>query len=158
MYNPRDFLLLFYALFWAQLLATSSRYNAFPTAAILNPSETDGRSKRLGRLVASVFLLNLFPIVWLWFLWSVIVVDHSASFAGLAGAALAALSIFGVIRLYHAIVASSGCVNTFYTPDEQSKYEIQGSYKLERPHYSHWVPGLIYMTVFPLAAYFVGRL
>jgi hypothetical protein len=156
--NPRSFLMLLYGLFWAQLLSTSSRYNGFPTAAIMNRSEPD-KGKRLLRLGVSFGVLNFFPIAWLYVLWQWVVLDHNAAgFWGFAGAALAALSIFGWLRLYHAIVASSGSVNFFYTHEEKDQYEIQGPSKLERPHYSHWLPGLFYMIVFPLAGYIVGRL
>ena len=157
METPRALLLFLYGLFWAQLLSTTGRYNAFPTAAILNPSEP-GRSKRLLRLAVSFFVLDLFPIGWLFVLWQWVVLENNPGFLALAGAAIAALSIFGWLRIYHAIVASRGAVSFFYTDEETSRLAIQGPINIERPHYTHWIPGLMYMTLFPLAGYFVSRL
>jgi hypothetical protein len=154
MENGRAVLLLLYSLFWAEMLATSARYNGFPTAVLWFGQ--GGGHCQWRRFGASFVLLNLFPVLWLWCLYA-LVVPGGCGLGPIIMAATAALSVFGIIRLYHGVVASKETIDMFYTSDEQhgsddqQRFEIQGKGKL-RTCWSHIVPGLIYLGFFPVLA------
>ena len=148
MENGRMALLFLYGLFWAETLATSARYNGFPTAKLWVGQ--DGRSCQWRRLIASFVLLNLFPVLWLGVLYACIVPGESGIIP-ITIAATGSLSLFGIIRIYHGVVASEETINKFYTNDEQQTLEIQGNGKL-LTCWSHIIPGLLYLVVFPGAA------
>jgi hypothetical protein len=154
MENGRAVLLLLYSLFWAEMLATSARYNGFPTAVLWFGQ--GGGHCQWRRFGASFVLLNLFPVLWLWYLYAV-VVPGGCGFVPIGMATTAALSVFGIIRLYHGVVASKETIDTFYTSDEQKRFEIQGKGEL-RTCWSHIVPGFLYLVVFPGAAKVLGWL
>ena len=144
-------LLFFYGLFWAEILATSARYKGFPTVTLwARWYYHDERVRRVKRIAASVLVLNLFPILWLALLY-VWVVPKRSGFIPVSMAALASLSIFGITRLYHAIVASSETMNSFYTKQELEKWEIHGG---DDPHpwWAHLFPGVLYLACYPVAA------
>ena len=144
MQNPRELLVLLFALFWASSLAAASRYRGWPTASLMNcREEQEGFWQRVGRLGMSTLLLNLLPVGLLWalWLWAVVPTNEwealpanatSRRFWGLAGAAFAALSVFSIIRLYHAFVASKRTKEWFYSQDELRRFKktIQGSREL----------------------------
>ena len=148
-------LLFFYGLFWAEILATSARYKGFPTVTLwARWGYRDERARRLKRILASGVLLNLLPIVWLGVLYRW-VVPKEAGFVPVSMAALASLSIFGITRLYHGVVASSETMNKYYTPEELTKWNIHGD---DDPHsrWAHLVPGMLYVVCCPCAAIAVG--
>lgn len=150
-------LLFLYGLFWAEILATSARYKGFPTVTLwARWSVLEERAKRLRRMIVSVLLLNLFPIVWLGVLY-VWVVPKASGVVPVGVAALASLSIFGILRLYHGAVASRDTMNNFYTEDELKEWEIQGGDK-PYPRWAHVGPGLLYLACYPAAAIAVGWL
>jgi hypothetical protein len=147
-------LLFLYGLFWAEMLSTSARYNGFPTAELWVGQTS--RSCQWRRLIASFALLNLFPVLWLGVLYAWVVPGDSG-IVPISVAAISSLSAFGIIRIYHGIVASKETINTFYTSEEQQTFEIQGKGKL-RTRWSHIVPGLLYLAVFPSLAKVLGWL
>jgi hypothetical protein len=168
MQTPRELLVLLFALFWASSLAAAARYHGFPTASLFSwRTESDGRVKRLWRLAISTFLLNLLPVGLLWALWTWAVVptetwqawpdDDSRKFLGFAGAALAATSVFGMIRLYHAFVASKETLKFCYSSDELKRFgtTMQGDIEPERRFLTHFVPGILYLAVWAGAAWLV---
>ncbi len=145
MENGKAALLFLCGLFWAEILATSARYNGFPTAELWVGES--GRTYQGKRLIASLLLLDVFPVVWVWGLYTCVVPERSG-FGPIAVAAIASLSMFGIIRIYHGVVASAQTINKFYTSEEQQTFEVQGKGKL-RTCWSHIVPGLLYLVVFP---------
>ena len=144
MEDGRALLLFLYGLFWAEMLATSARYNGFPTAVLWFGQ--GGRRCHWMRLIVSFLLLNLFPVLWLGGLYEWVVPGGSGT-GPIMIAATASLSLFGIIRIYHGVVASKETIDLFYTSDEQQTFEIQGKGKL-RTCWSHIVPGLLYLGVF----------
>ena len=154
MKDGRVALLFLYGLFWAETLATSARYNGFPTAELWVGQ--GGRSCQWRRLIVSLVLLNLFPVLWLGVLYAW-VVPADSGIVPIIIAATASLSVFGIIRIYHGVVASEENIDMFYTIDEQQTFDIQGKGKL-RTCWSHVVPGIFYLAVFPGAAKALGWL
>ena len=151
-------LLFFYGLFWAEILATSARYKGFPTVTLwAHWGCRDERTRRLKRMVVSVILLNIFPIVWLGVLYTW-VVPKKSGVVPVSMAALASLSIFGITRLYHGVIASRETMNRFYTDEELGKWgRIHGG---DEPHRirAHLGPGLLYLACYPMAAIALGCL
>ena len=150
-------LLFFYGLFWAEILATSARYKGFPTVTLW--AEWKYRSKRVKqvkRIIVSLSILNIFPIVWLYVLYACVVPKKSGILPVIM-AALASLSIFGIIRLYHGVVASRETMKIFYTDQELKKWDIHGG---DEPHHiwAHLGPGLLYLACYPVAAIALGYL
>ena len=144
-------LLFLYGLFWAEILATSARYKGFPTVTLCAEwKDADKRSRRLKRFFASVSILNLLPIAWLvvLYLW---VVPKQSGFIAISIAAMASLSIFGITRLYHGLVASKESINRYYTKKEIDEWEIQGGDDLH-PRWAHLLPGILYFAVYPILA------
>jgi hypothetical protein len=145
-------LLFLYGLFWAEILATSARYKGFPTVTLWALwAHPDDRAKRLKRLTISVILLNLFPIGWLGLLY-VWVVPRQSGVVPVVIAALASLSIFGIVRLYHGLVASRESMRKFYTEDELAKWDIHGGDDAH-PKWAHLGPGILYLTLYPGVAW-----
>ncbi len=142
-------LLFLYGLFWAEILATTARYNGFPTAKLWVGSDTRGdRSIWVRRLIVSFVVLNFFPILWLVFLYQY-VVPATPGAAPIAVAAMSSLSIFGIIRLYHGIVASKDSLRYFSTDAELRELEVQGPSGCPLTVWSHVVPGAVYLVVLP---------
>lgn len=141
--------LFLYGLFWAEMLATTPRYNGFPTAKLWAGSDTAGdRRIWARRLLASLLLLNFSPILWLIFLYEFVVPATSGT-VEITVAALSSLSIFGILRLYHGIVASKNTIRSFFTEEEERELPIQGPTGRLLSVWSHVVPGAVYLLVFP---------
>ena len=171
MQNPRDLLVLLFALFWASSLAAASRYHGFPTASLLNWwEEPGGRPQRCLRLITSILLLNIVPVFLLWALWEWVVIptdewqalpgDDHRRFLGFFGAAMASPSVFAMIRFYHAFVASKGTIKWFYSPDEIKDFAgtIQGSCERERPFLTHFIPAIVYLAWWGGIAWYIKYL
>lgn len=160
--------LLLYGVFWAEMLATSGRYNGFPTAKLCAEFEVPGdRVIWWRRLVVSLLVLNAFPILWLIFLYNWVIPNSNSSVA-IAAAGLAALSIYGILRVYHGIVASENSQHAYFTKAELKEPEpnekkgqyldIQGPAGKAYPRRTHIVPGVVYLLVFPGLAWIIARL
>jgi len=104
----------------------------------------------------SILLLNLVPIAWLGILYYFVVPKESGVFP-VCIAALASLSIFGIIRLYHGFVASSETMNKYYTPEELERLKIHGDDEAH-PRWAHLGPGILYLVCYPLLAFAVRGL
>jgi hypothetical protein len=142
--------LFLYALFWAQVLATTPRYNAFPTAKLwAGPESVTYGDRRIwaSRLAVSLLLLNFSPILWLIFLYKY-VVPATFGNAEIAVAALSSQSIFGILRIYHGVVGSKDTVRLFFTKEEDELL-IHGPTGRLLSAWSHIVPGALYLLLFP---------
>jgi hypothetical protein len=157
MLTGQAFFLFLYGLFWAQMLATTPRYNSFPTAKFVAGSENHGdRLIWARRLVVSIFILNLFPICWLVFLYHYVIVPAEESRLPIVAAALSSLSIFGFIRIYHGIVASKSTLKYFFVEGEAEKLKVHGPSGLPLTIWAHIVPGAAYLLIWPSLAKLVG--
>ena len=147
----RAALIFFYGVFWATMVATTARYRAFPTALILGgPSDEMARHWR--RLAASFAFLNVAPVIVLILLYNYVVSEDSG-WVSVASAATASLSVFGIVRLYHALICSKETWRWFYTEHRLECYELKSDDKSEASWWTHAVPGAVYLIFFPLLAY-----
>lgn len=138
-------LIFFYAVFWSAATASVARYQPFPTHLWFS-SRRGPASARFG--VAFV-LINACPVgVLLYLLWRF---PDPTGAAGLrpgevVGAAVASLSVFGWVRMYHAFTATGRARNWFYTQAEQRRFPTCESEP--NTFAPHFVPGLAFLAVY----------
>lgn len=153
MENSRAALVLFFGLFWGFSLGIVHPYHLFDLPDLFT---TARRKYALRRFLVGLAMVNLAPIALLWGLYVIVVPDRSGGLA-VVSAAVSALSIFGLLSLLHALVASDRTRPTFYPADEG---EMVAAYWVRRGSNSfiaHFIPGLIYLAAFPTLGYIIGR-
>ncbi len=136
----RQALVLFYAFFWAAALSVTGRYQPFDT-----PSAWSGDSRAIKRLIVSLVILNLLPILWFLFLYKIIPNDDSLS--SIMASAVASLSVFAFHRILHAFIASENLYRHFYTPEQVDEVREKGKFTQPQTFNAHFIPGLLYIVV-----------
>lgn len=159
METGRFALIIFYSIFWAAVLGAVSRYHPFDTAAFFSRSQ-EKRRHAIYRFLMSFIILNIGPIMLLWFLYTRIVPDTSGVYPVIA-AGLASLSVFGFHRILHAVIATQKTYSRFYFDEEweeiikQSRREPK---ERDNTFVAHFFPGIVYLIFFPVLAIIIGRL
>lgn len=152
--NGRAALVFFYGVFWCSALGVVARYRPFDTTLFYKQGFF-GHAVR--RFVVSFFLLTVSPIAMLSILYAYVVPDMSGVRSIIAAAA-GATSVFGFHRILHAILASERTHERFYSDkaiweDVVRKWSPNGI----NTFWAHFGPGLLYLTLFPGVALWVGR-
>jgi hypothetical protein len=146
-------LVFFYGVFWATSLARTDRYEAFKTAALF---QKGARVRVTLRLAVALLVLTILPtgLVLALYIW---VVPHDCRPESIASAALSSISVFGFIRLFHALVASDLTFRLFYTSAEIKEVR---KHLGEQPQTfkAHFWPGVAYLVVFSLLGLGVGKI
>ena len=145
-------LVLFFGLFWGFGLGLVHPYRLFDLPNMFGSAH---RQFTLRRFVIGLFLVNLAPIGFLWFLYGIVVPNESGGIV-VVSAAVSALSIFGLIRILHAVVASNTTYRAFY--DDREFHLIAGEWieKGSNSFAAHFIPGAVYLVAFPIAGYIIG--
>ena len=144
-------LIFFYGVFWATVVAATSPYRGFATALALAGKDPLERRNARRRLLVAVLLLNGLPAVLLYYLYECVVAPSQGGRAVLA-AAVASLSVFGIHRIFHAVVCSKETCSWFYTDTELTRFGLKDEEKSGSPWWAHLVPGLIYLFGAPVLA------
>ncbi|HYT04420.1 MAG TPA: hypothetical protein VEM13_06015 [Gemmatimonadales bacterium] len=144
-------LVFFYGVFWATVIGATVPYRGFATALALVASDLDKRRKCRRRLLVAFVLLNVLPAALLYVLYSY-VVPNCASGRAIVAAGVASLSVFGVHRVFHAIVCSKETWPAFYTAAEIKEYHLDTEDKSGSTWWAHAVPGVAYLVGMPLIA------
>lgn len=140
-------------MFWAAVLSAVSRYDPFDTAAFFSGEKRHA----IPRFIASLVILNIGPIMWLWFLYTQIVPDTSGVCPVMA-AAIASLSVFGFHRILHAVIATPKIYSIFYSEKnwkeviEKSGRERRGP---DNRFVAHFLPGVAYLIIPTGVAYLI---
>lgn len=147
-------LVLFFGLFWGFGLGLVHPYALFDLPDLFNPKY---RSFAFRRFLVGLILVDFIPILILWFLYVVVVPNTSGGLA-VVSAALSALSIFGLIRILHALVASESMHHLFY--EHQHHYRVAGEWidRGSNSFVAHFIPGIGQLVGFVLLGYVSGRL
>jgi len=146
-------LVFFLGLFWASVITSANRYRPFETADFWSATH---RSYALKRFGLSFVILNLFPIVWLWLLYQV-VVPQKPGFIPVLSAALASLSVFGIHRILHALLACESTICVFYPSEEHEELVGRWRERGVNSFIAHFYPGMAFLLVFALLGAVVGR-
>lgn len=149
-------LIFFYGIFWATTLNVVGRYRAFDTHTFFSKLKKSRRFA-LKRFLVSLFIINLCPVAWLWFLYVYIVPNKSGVFPTMSGA-FASLSVFGFHRILHAIIATENFYRKFYSNKEWKTVINQWGRGGHNTFISHFLPGIAFLIVFSLIAYMVGKI
>jgi len=144
-------LLFFYGVFWATVIAATSPYRAFATALALSASHRSERRNAQKRLFVGFVLLNALPAFVLFILYKCVVPAQSTPRAVVA-AAVASLSVFGIHRVFHALVCSKETWHWFYTEGELARYNLGDEEKSGSPWWAHLLPGFGYLFGMPFLA------
>ncbi|MGB9332629.1 MAG: hypothetical protein WCB10_17830 [Steroidobacteraceae bacterium] len=149
-------LAFFYGFFWAIGLAGATRYEAFSTASFW---VKDQRRRTIPRFLVGLACLTLFPAFWVVIL-SQCVVPHDIRPCSLLSAAFSSISVFGVVRVFHAFVASDPLFKYFYTQPEIDQVRCRGKFtgSQSQKFSAHFIPGIAYIAGFAYLGYWVGRL
>ena len=149
-----DALIFFYGFFWALAMTGAARYEAFDTASLWL---VDARGRVCRRLLWGFIVLVVLPIMWLagLYCW---VVPAAAGVCAIAIAAFASLSVFGFVRLLHALIASDSQYRNYYTECEICQVRNRGAFKQPQAFAAHFVPGIIYLLACPAVAILLGRM
>ena len=155
--HARDVFLFFYAFFWATAFAGVGRYQAFDTAAAWPSKNADReRGRRARRRLAVAFIILTFlPIGLLVVLYNW-VVPNSASVGAVASAAAASLAVFGVHRIFHAIVATAK-FSLFYTESEVQSIRKRTPFEEVPTFWAHFGPGVAFLIGWPTLALLFAR-
>ena len=149
----KDALLLFCGLFWAGILGSASRYRPFDTATAFYAQGEDRRRAR-SRFLWSIIILDVAPIFWFWY-WFSQATNEDTSSVSLIAAAVVSLSLFGFLRVLHAVLASNMWHARFYS-DEQWGKILEGSghpaESAQNEFRAHFIPGVAFLIVPPLIA------
>jgi hypothetical protein len=133
-------LVLFYAFFWAAAISVTVRYQPFDT-----PSAWVRESRAIKRLLVSLLILNILPILWFFFLYKIIPDDNRLP--SIIAAAVASLSVFGFHRILHAFIASESMYQCFYTLEQVKEVRDRGKFTQPQTFSAHFIPGLLYIIV-----------
>jgi hypothetical protein len=136
----RQALVLFYAFFWAAALSVTGRYQPFDT-----PSAWSGESRAVKRLLVSLLILNVLPILWFLLLYNIIPNDDRL--ASIVAAAFASLSVFAFHRILHACIASENMYQSFYTLEQVEEVRDRGKFTQPQTFGAHFIPGLFYIII-----------
>lgn len=147
-------LVLFFGLFWGFGISVIHPYRLFDLPNLFSGTHRRFTLRRFG---VGLVLVNLAPIGFLWFLYVYIVPNESGAIV-IVSAALSALSVFGIIRILHAVVASDSTYQLYYDDTEYREIAKEWIEKETNSFAAHFVPGFAYLVVFPLVGYVVGRL
>ena len=154
MENGSNAIVFFFGLFWAASLNSVARYRPFETASFWSPRD---RKYALPRFVLAFVILNILPVFWLWVLFQ-FVVPKSAGLFPVLSAAIASLSIFGIPRIFHAIVATDRTHSRFYSSEEYAEITKRWREGSANTFVAHFLPGLLYLICFATLGYLLGRL
>ena len=154
MENGRAALVLFFGLFWGFGLGIVHPYRLFDLPDLFTAAR---RKYALRRFLIGLLMVNFVPIALLWALYVTVVPDTSNGLA-IVSAAVSALSIFGLLWVLHALVASDRTRKTFYSEDEYQVVAADWARRGSNSFIAHFVPGLAYLVAFPALGYFIGRL
>ncbi|HVF52547.1 MAG TPA: hypothetical protein VNC78_02960 [Actinomycetota bacterium] len=146
-------LVLFFGIFWAAVLNGVSRYHPWETQLLRRA----GQARIWARFAASVAIIDLLPLAWLWFLASRFVSTERDGWAMVSGAA-AALSVFGFGRLLHSVLMTERWP-WFYTLEEYEAAlrrwdRLPGS----NDFLDHFLGACFYFVFYPTVAYVIARL
>lgn len=133
------------------MIGATVPYRGFATALALVASDLDKRRKCRLRFGVAFLCLNVFPAALLFVLYSC-VVSNAASGPAIVAAGVASLSVFGVHRVFHAIVCSKETWPKFYTATEIKEYDLDTEDKSGSTWWAHLVPGIAYLVGMPLIA------
>jgi len=141
--GPEAFV-LFYAFFWAAAFSVTGRYHAFDTASVC---KRDRRA--ICRLIVAFIILNFLPVVWFIFLYREVIPDQKGWWP-MTSAAIASLSVFGFLRIFHAFVATEKRYHRFYTDCQVKEVQERDRERFIQPQtfWAHLVPGLLYLLIF----------
>lgn len=149
--NGQQALLFFYGVFWATVISSTSPYRAFATTLAIR-----GNKKAILRLVFATVLLNILPVLLIHELYKckeIVPADSSAT--AIMAAAFASLSVFGINRVFHALVCSKETWKYFYTEVEIKKYDLDNEEKSMSPWSAHLIPGIAYLLGMPGLAWLI---
>lgn len=112
---------VFFGIFWYSVIYSCNRYRPFETHRLIHaPTESGStRGQTWARLGVAVVLLNLLPILGIWFL-GTRAVGKGFSLPAIASAGFAALSVLSITRIFHGVVITEWW-EAFYSPDERDK-------------------------------------
>ena len=145
-------LLFFFGLFWASVIASVARYRPFETADFWSDEHRPHALKRFG---ISFVVLNLFPVFWLWLLYQ-IVVPQERGVIPILSAALASLSVFGIHRVLHALIATDKTFRFFYSLEEYHELANRWHAHGTNSFIAHFLPGIAYLLVLAFLGWIVG--
>lgn len=153
METGRQALLVFYGIFWAAVVGVVARYHLFDTQQFFDGTV---RSLAVHRFFVGLAMVDVVPMLWLWRLYYVQAFEASGPLP-IVGAALSSLSVFGFLRIIHAVVASDQLWRFFYREGEWKL--VLGEWSRTGPNgfWAHFLPGLGFLVIFPFIGYVVAQ-
>ena len=105
------------------------------------------------RFFVAIFILNVLPIILLLILYRYI--PDGTDWTIIVAAASASLSVFGFHRILHAFIASDKTYHLFYTKKEIDTIRSNSGFEQPQTMIAHLVPGIAYLLIFNLLAWFL---
>jgi hypothetical protein len=153
--NGTNSLLFFYAFFWALALGGASRFRAFDTASLWRKGED--RQRVAWRIAVSMLTITIAPIGWLIVLGNY-VVPSSPGLPAAVSAAVSSLSVFGFLRILHALIASNRTYHWFYTVEEVDLVRSASAFPGQpQTLAAHLIPGIAYLVLFAGTGWIIGK-
>jgi hypothetical protein len=144
MTSDQEVVIFFFGLFWAAMTAGAARFRPFDSASAL---EKGGAAAR--RLVLAVGCLNIAPLICLWLALRYVACHHVHHVV--FGAAVAALGLFGLNRIFAGIVLTwHRCLvdHWLYAKFEKNEEGITRKGRFyEASGLAHLISGFLWMVV-----------
>lgn len=154
MFTGKEALILFWGIFWAAVLATMGKYRLFDTHLFFS-RDKNRKCYAIRRSTVGFIIVDVFPILWFWGLYSHIIPEGSGAVPVMA-AAFASLSVFGFNRILHSMVASEKFHSRFYSQEEWEEVIKQwGRDHCNNEFKAHFLPGIFFLAASPLLVYIV---
>lgn len=120
--NAQDVFFIFFGIFWYSVIYSCNRYRPFDTHRLLRAPQESGSSARQtwARLAVALLLLDLVPVLGIWFL-GTHVVAAGRSFWAIASAGFAALSVLSMTRIFHGVLVAEPWWRAFYSEAEHQR-------------------------------------
>lgn len=138
-------LVFFYGVFWSSVISQLGRYRLFETADWFS---TRYRRRAVLRFMIAFAVMNLGAVGLLWVLYSLVVPNASGALPAMS-AALASLSVFGLHRILHALIATKRTFRPFYSEEEYKEIAERWLAHEVNSFPAHFFPGLMYLIGFP---------
>jgi hypothetical protein len=152
-----DALVLFFGVYMTLVISLSKKFRIFDMYLFFSRDKLK-KLHSLRRFIVGFVLVDTMPIAWFWVLYRFVIPAEQGAFPIMA-AAFACFSILGFERFLHGVVATERH-EKFYTSEEYD--ELIGAWGRENDEDNrfkvHAFTGMIYLIIFPVIAYFIGRI
>jgi hypothetical protein len=155
--NGKDALVLFFGVYFTLVMNLIRKYRTFDVQLLFS-KDKDKRTLFQRRFIIGFLVIDVLPIIWFLILYTAVIPNRAGPFP-IMGAAFAALSVLGFVKILHSIIATEN-YSKYYTKEEFQYVVSEWGRKndTDNTFKAHFIPGFFYLIIFPALAYIVANL